>query len=165
MPLILEPRTVTVHAGEGGKLTFTWGWPEWQEPLPWGEPVSVLWCTECPIPDELSRDALADVFARIEAALRPRWDAWRIERIAAGDETVDRDGALALLDVSNSWLHEMIRQRKVPEALRYGGRRIWLKDELLLAKARIVAESTSDAQRVEQMRRVPVNRHGGKSKP
>lgn len=87
MALIIEPKTVTLHATDDpNELRFTYHWEDFSEPLPWGMDVNVLWC-DC-VPNPLSADVMDRAFSKIRAAIQPALDAYRLDQIGRGATTV-----------------------------------------------------------------------------
>jgi predicted DNA-binding transcriptional regulator AlpA len=159
MALIIEPKTVTLHATDDpDELTFTYHWEDIGEPLPWGMDVNVLVC-DC-VPNPTSPDVLDRAFNKIRNAIQPALDAYRFDQIKNGATTVDRDRVCELLGRENTWLDERIKEGRFPRALYIGNKRVWLEDEVQLAKARIIAEdSAAAAKRTASSRHRPLNRH------
>jgi predicted DNA-binding transcriptional regulator AlpA len=159
MALIIEPKTVTIHATKDpNKLTVTYHWEDINEPLPWGVDVNVLWC-DC-VPNPLAPDVLQRVFDDINNAIQPALDAYRADQIFRGATTLTPDEVFKTLGRENTWLDERIADGRFPRPLYNGNKRIWLEEEVMTAKARMIAEDSAAAARREAAKKNrPLNRH------
>jgi predicted DNA-binding transcriptional regulator AlpA len=100
------------------------------------------------------------VSLEIRNAIQPSLDAYRVQKISEGAKTIDHDQVCELLGCGNTRLDELIKDGRFSRALYIGNKRVWLDDEVLLAKAEIIAEDSAAALKREAAKTLgPMNRY------
>lgn len=157
--LVRKPLTATIHSDPATNEVQTEFSFDTGKPLPWSADVLIVWCRDCfPDGDDLGRypDFVASVMKRLQPAL----DVYRLDRIADGAATCDQDGVTEITKRERTWVLEKIKEGRFPAPLYSGNKKVWLRDEVQLANARIIAGDTQQVRerRADNTHR-PLNRH------
>jgi hypothetical protein len=152
--------SLTVHWSEAGnapEVEFNF---DPSEQRPWTPYVNV---TVCECAKHLPEAQIEAVVRAALADMQPATQADAMQRIAAGEETVDEKGALAILKVGTTRLNDLRKSGQVPEpVIGAAGRNLYLTADLHAAYAAILASAVVARQASKsggKGRRAPMNKH------